>query len=228
MPIVRVGSSLVYYAHVPKCAGSSVEDYLAQRFGPLAFLNRDYRKTALPKRWTRTSPQHIDTEALDLLFPKEFLAASFAVVRHPAARLRSAFTFQKARRHIPLRMGFEAWLSLYERQRDKDPFLLDNHLRPMTDFVPEEAHVFRMEEGLEAVVTWCDAQAGNTDGPREIPRSNKTDEAVWASRSPWKQWIRSRLEVGMPTLDEALCARIHGLYKVDYDRFGYEPFDPIR
>lgn len=228
MPIARVGSSLIYYAHVPKCAGSSIEDYLIERFGPLAFLNRDYRRTPPVHRWSNTSPQHIDTKALDLLFPQDFFAASFAVVRHPAARLRSAFEFQKARRHVSLRLRFDTWLTLHERQRDTAPFQHDNHLRPMTDLVPQEARVFRMEDGLDPVVAWLDELAGNRDGPREIPRANKTKDMVRVSRSPWKQWIRSRLQVGMPDLDEALCSRIYSLYKEDYDRFGYDPLSVLR
>lgn len=226
MPIVRIGSSMVYYAHVPKCAGSSIEDYLVERFGTLAFLNRGHRRIPAAQKWSATSPQHIDIATLDLLFPQNFFAASFTVVRHPVSRLISAFTFQQARRYIPLRMGFEAWLAMAQKGPKTVPFQFDNHLRPMTDLVPEGARVFRMEDGLEAVVPWLDNLAGNQDGPREIPKSNKTDDVVWRSRTPWKEHIRSRLRAKRPSLDDRLCGEIYRLYKADYDRFGYEPSGP--
>jgi hypothetical protein len=214
---------MVYYAHVPKCAGSSIEDYLTERFGPLAFLNRGHRRILAPKKWSATSPQHIDVAALDLLFPQDFFDASFTVVRHPVSRLISAFTFQQARRYIPLRMGFEAWLAAGQKATS---FQFDNHLRPMTDLVPEGAEVFRMEDGLGAVVPWLDELAGNQDGPREIPKSNKTDDVVWRSRTAWKEWIRSHLQAKRPTLDDRLCGEIYRLYKADYERFGYDPAGP--
>ena len=54
MPIVRINSKLVYFAHVPKCAGSAVERYLAARFGPLGFLDSTYLKMRKSRRWNNT------------------------------------------------------------------------------------------------------------------------------------------------------------------------------
>ena len=51
MPIFRHDGALYFFAHVPKCGGQSVEDYLSRRFGPLAFLNNDYY--ARPIAWRR-------------------------------------------------------------------------------------------------------------------------------------------------------------------------------
>jgi hypothetical protein len=31
--MIRTGRGLYYFAHVPKCAGTAVEDYLGRRFG---------------------------------------------------------------------------------------------------------------------------------------------------------------------------------------------------
>ncbi|WP_299868827.1 sulfotransferase family 2 domain-containing protein [uncultured Roseobacter sp.] len=226
MPIVRIGSSLVYYAHVPKCAGTSVEHYLIERFGPLAFLNGD-RKTPGPQRWSATSPQHIDVSALQRLFPPDFFETSFAVVRHPVSRMVSAFGFHQARRLIPLRMTFETWLTTYARDRETTPYQFDNHLRRMTEIVPDGAHVFKMEEeGLKAIVPWLDTLAGNDAGPREIPKANKTDDVIWKSRTPWKEWIRSRLQADKPPVNDTTCSLVYSLYKEDYDRFGYDPAGP--
>ena len=34
MPIARVSGKLVLFMHVPRCGGTSMEDYLEARFGP--------------------------------------------------------------------------------------------------------------------------------------------------------------------------------------------------
>ena len=68
MPFFRLRQQLVYFAHVPKCAGSSVEVYLQRRFGALAFRDQAHYKDA-GTRWTRTSPQHVTVAALPRLSP---------------------------------------------------------------------------------------------------------------------------------------------------------------
>lgn len=226
MPIVRIGSSLVYYAHVPKCAGTSIEDYLIERFGPLALLNRNYRKVPISHRWSNTSPQHIDSVVLSEFFPENFFDISFTVVRHPVSRMLSAFGYHQARRLIPLRMGFEDWLHCHTSNRGTAPFQFDNHLRSMAELVPSGTHVFKLEDGLDAVIQWLDDLAGTSDGSREIPKSNKTDDVIWRSRTPWKEWIRSRIQAKKPSLDNSVCELVYSLYKEDYDRFGYDPVGP--
>ena len=69
MPIFRIGDTLHYYAHVPKCGGSSVEAYLRTRFGSLAFLNTRYLDLPEQARWTRSSPQHMALADLHRLIP---------------------------------------------------------------------------------------------------------------------------------------------------------------
>ena len=38
MPLAHWNNCSIFFAHVPKTGGSSVEDYLIRRFGPLASL----------------------------------------------------------------------------------------------------------------------------------------------------------------------------------------------
>lgn len=227
MPIARVGGKLIYYAHVPKCAGSSVEDYLAARFGPLAFLDRRHFTRPARGRWSQTSPQHIDTASLDILFPPDFFDAAFGVVRHPAGRLVSAFRYQKARRRLGMRASLDDWLTLHSRKSAHHPFLFDSHFRPMVDFVPETARVFKLEEGTAAIVQWLDQVAGDTEGPRDLPKANKAQDVVWRPKAPWKKLVKRVFERPVPDLTEGYCRRIHELYRADYERFDYGVFDPL-
>lgn len=209
MPIFRAGEKLVYYAHVPKCGGSAVGWYLDERFGPLAFTDRRHTAQPAAARWSRTSPQHIDRGSLARLFPQGFFDAVFTIVRHPVARIVSAYHFQlEVEASIPQDTGFSDWLADLEEQLEEDPFAFDNHVRPMSDIVPEGAQVFHMEHGLDALVGWFDALTGDKGGPRALPKINEQG-AYTGTRTPKAKPTGADLD------------RVARLYAVDFDRFGY-------
>lgn len=215
MPIFHIGSKLGFFAHVPKCAGSAIENYLAERFGPLAFIDHAYRRQPANERWTKSSPQHLPISAFERLFPPEFFACSFAVVRHPVDRLLSAFQVQRDLiGRIPVEQSFSDWLKEFERFHQEKPWYLDNHTRKMCDMVPEGAQVFHLEQGLDPLIGWLDAQAGNNDGPRTISRSNTRDEIFGK---------RNMTPPPKPTVVPEDIARIAKLFAQDFDRFGYDP-----
>jgi hypothetical protein len=211
MPIFKAGGKLVYYAHVPKCGGSAVGWYLTERFGPIAFEDRNHTRHDAKTQWSRTSPQHIDRVSLGRLFPEGFFDAAFTIVRHPVARLVSAYHFQaEVEKIVPATTGFSEWLEdLADRRRD-NPFVFDNHVRPMTEIVPDGAMVFHMEHGLDALVPWFDALTGTTAAPRALPRINErgTYAAATLPRAEPSEWDMKR---------------IVEIYGEDFSRFGYAP-----
>lgn len=213
MPLARVGTKLVYFAHVPKCAGMAVETYLAARFGPLALVHNKYGKTAEGARWSRTSPQHMPEDVRLNYVPDDFIDTSFAVVRHPALRLRSVFLFQRdIEERIAPDTTFSPWL---DEVADKmgDPFAYDGHLRPMDSTVPENAQVFWLENGLDLLIDWFDDLTMDKAEPRRIKPIN-----VLANRL---------VRLDKPPASLALTPqdydRIAQLYATDYARFGYDP-----
>ena len=208
MPILKAGSRLIYYAHVPKCAGSALEHYLEARFGALAFVDSKYMSVARDLRWSKTSPQHINVEALNRLFPDGFFDAAFTVVRHPEARIVSAYHFQReVEKTIPEAIPFGEWLEDLELAREEDPYVHDNHVRPMSDIVPEGAEIFHLEHGLDQVIPWFDRLIDDKAGPRAIPKVNERGAYAKADQDV--------------TLTEADRARIAEIYAADYARFGY-------
>lgn len=221
MPIVRISGRLVYYAHVPKCAGTAIEAYLETAFGPLAF--RDTRFTSVPtrKRWTRSSPQHVTAGDLGRLFPSDFFDHSFAVVRSPAPRLVSAFRFQRdIEGTVPEDMAFGEWLEAAHAGRGRKPWQFDNHTRPMTEIVPEDTRVFRLEDGLAPLVGWLRELAGEgITLPDEITPRNVLDTRLAFEGKPKRPVV----------LDAKDQARVARLYAADYERFGYDPLtgDPL-
>jgi hypothetical protein len=200
MPIFRLPRGLGHYADVPGCGGVAVLRQLEARFGPLAFYDPSHTEAPPAQRWSRTSPQHVGRKSLARLFPPDFFAASFAVVRHPVDRLRAVYAFQRdVEGAIPRSTEFHEWLEdIAERTLD-EPWVFDNAVRPMTELVPEDAQVFRLEDGADAVTAWLDAIAGRP-GPALA------------------------IEPARGTLPEVLpfdLDRIAELHADDFARFGY-------
>jgi len=215
MPIFRINGGLHYFAHVPKCAGASVEAYIHARFGSVAFANSQFMSKPEAQRWTRSSPQHVDWESLGLLIPPGWFESSFAVVRHPLTRLRSAFDYQlTGERSVPEGTDINDWFLDWVEGRAKMPFRYDNHPRPAAELVPPDATVFRLEEGLQPLVAHLDRLAGNTNGPRKIAHRNQSRGGRhYAARQT-------------PLSDETL-GLIARVYARDFERFGYACKDTI-
>ena len=216
MPFFQIDRELHYFAHVPKCAGASVEVYLRKRFGKIAFANSQFYNLPEAQRWTKSSPQHIDREALGRLVPPGWIASSFGIVRHPVTRLRSAYDYQlTGEKTVPEGMDINAWFLDWVAQRDRMPFRYDNHPRPAADLVPHGATVFRLEDGLEGVVAYLDGLAGNSDGPRKMPHENKSRGGV-------------SYAAGQAPLSDEVLGVIAKVYAEDFKRFGYTCEDVVK
>lgn len=213
MPLVRINSKIVYFAHTPKCAGTAVERYLKDRFGPLAFWDPVFGQIELRDRWSATSPQHMPEQTRLRVLPDAFLDAVFSVVRHPCDRVASVFLFQRdIEGRIEAERTFGDWLVTVPSMLAENPFALDGHLRPMVQTVPDTAVVFRMEEGLDRLVSWLDVQADDTEGPRTIAPVNS-----FAARM-----IHQKREVPSITPTPQDLALIAEIYAEDFARFGYD------
>jgi hypothetical protein len=218
MPFLEASGKLIFFAHVPKAGGSSVEDYLEARFGPLALLDRDWTARWAAGGWRRSglrvSPQHLDAREALRLLPRA-PDWSFAVVREPAARLISEYRFQararRPRRRLT-RLGFSAWLRLALAAAAREPTIFDNHLRPQSEMVPEGAEVFRLEDGLAPLLARLDAVTG-TEAPPGLALGHALKAAAGAPA------VRPR------PADLALIGRA---YAADYARFGYPAPAPAR
>ncbi|WP_299628663.1 sulfotransferase family 2 domain-containing protein [uncultured Tateyamaria sp.] len=213
MPVCRAHDKWVYFAHVPKCAGTSVEHYLDTRFGTLGMRDTSFAKRSAAEAWSLSPPQHMPEAVRRELLPDTLFDALFATLRHPATRLRSAFLFQReVEKALPSNLPFEQWIDTLPRTQSLDPYALHGHLRPMTDFVPKHAVTFRVENGLAPVVSWLDDLTGTKGSPRKIGTFNVLQARVKTPVEP--------IKLTPPVLDT-----IADLYAADFERFGY-PVDP--
>lgn len=221
MPLIRTGRGVLYFAHVPKCAGTAVEEYLTRRFGLRlrGLLDSAHMNVPAAQRWSRSSPQHIEAQSLARLFPDGFFEHVFALVRHPARRLRSVYLHQRdIEGRIDPAEDFATWLRALPERRKENPWYLDNHARLMNDLVPGGCTVFRLEDGLDQVVNWLDQRMGNQNGPRGIDRAHSyQDRLTQAGKTP---------RGPAPVITAGDLEFIHQLDRADYARFGYA-VDPL-
>lgn len=149
MPLARIGSTLLFFVHVPKTGGTSIESYLRTK-GPLGLAGTRHG-------WSRTTPQHIHADIHGELVPPGLYDQGFAVIRDPKARLLSEFKMRaeplrfkprpmglarlagykakgKAAYGIRLRhridyFDFDDWVTRVFEEYRRDPFYKDNHMR---------------------------------------------------------------------------------------------------
>lgn len=152
------------------------------------------------------SPQHLIWSDAIAHFPKA-PDAVFAVVRDPVARMASEHRWQRRRRrgtHVGRALAmlpFPIWLRLMLALADRHPYAFDNHFRAQSDFIPDGAQVFRLEDGLEPVTHWLSAATGEVESDVALPHALPSGTGKTTSQA-----------------DEALIAQA---FAHDYARFGY-------
>ena len=215
MPISRLpNGKLLYFAHVPKAAGTSVERYLINRFGALGLHDPAFASRAPSDAWSLSPPQHMPEFVRQTLLPDSLFDGLFATVRHPLTRLRSAFLFQReVEKAIPSDTPFSSWIDTLPSSLAHSPYALHRHMRPMVETVPTTATVFRVEDGLNGLVTWLDQMAGSEDGPRQIGTANR---------------LQDRLSDDIPDIPftDTVIDKVASIYAADYERFDYAPDPP--
>ena len=142
------------------------------------------------------------------LFRNNFFDYGFAMTREPIARAISEYRFRAGRRYsrgqrIP---AFPAWWVRTRRAYDKNPFVLDNHIRPQVEFLcqslAKKFDVFRFEDGVISNVEKVF---------RELDVSH-VDLGIHTHRA-----------TDMPIdIDEATFDSLTSFYSEDIAQFGYD------
>ncbi|WP_298679464.1 sulfotransferase family 2 domain-containing protein [uncultured Lentibacter sp.] len=199
MPLLHSATSVIFFAHIPKTGGSSLEHWLAGR-GQLRLRGR----TPLPG--ARCTPQHMHAADYAPLLEGQLIDAEFAVLRDPVARMVSEYRYRRAqvlkrgRREMP---PFERWAARAMRLYAQDPYFLDNHIRPQAQFVRATTRLFAFEAGLAPITHWLEAFCG-VSGPKLEHRLASTGEDVPVSAA-----MRARIEAFYAE-DYALIAQSFG------------------
>ena len=220
MPIFRAGARIYYFAHVPKCGGTSVELALQEAGFPLSFRDTRWRGKR-DDGWYRTSPQHIPLRHLTDLFDPGLFDHSFAIVRNPVDRFLSAFNHNRTAGRIrPLRTIPE-FLDRLTRTPDFQAEKFDNHFLPAARFIPDTAQVFHLEDGMQPVSDWLHRTSEGAIGI-EIGHRNQRDWAAVPAqpRNRLNPFAKPKaVAVALNDLDTETRQRILQVYAEDIDRF---------
>ncbi len=194
MPILRTKEKIsVLYIHIPKCGGSSIEEWLRQ-YGAIALLDRDHQI------YSKCSPQHFHSEILTRLFTVDHFDYVFTVVRNPYSRIISEYNM-RMQFYPKEQQPFSDWLSDVLSQFKKNPWYLDNHLRPQSDFICFDCDVYRLEDGFDNLTAKLSLLLNKSVDP--IPHVFKTKSTVNDIQKADRQLIEE-------------------IYAEDFSRFGYE------
>lgn len=220
MPFFHVAGAAIYFAHVPRCGGTSVEDAIAACGVSLSFLDRKHLD-GRREPWTRTSPQHALAADIERLFSADYFDHAFAVVRDPAARFVSAFNFNRENGLIEAETPVADFVARLEDSGDGLAGSFDNHFAPASAFVPQGAVVFHLEDGLAGLEAWLAAHGDETFAPT-IGVKNAKSRSLKAYGRRAQRMIGLAPEVkpiALADLDDAMRARLKRVYAADYHRF---------
>jgi hypothetical protein len=144
MPLFRHKNKVIFFVHIPKTGGSSVEHCLRQS-GAIRALHYHKRLDYL-----ECTMQHMHAELHEILVPEQFHDGSFAVVRHPIDRLLSEYKWRLKLGQINRK--FDDWVNHTFNRYADNPYIMDNHIRPQSEFIGKGTKTYRFEDGLDIVV----------------------------------------------------------------------------
>ena len=199
MPILELENNKnILFVHIPKTGGTSVESWLS-RHGNLIFY------THSPRRPFNCSPQHMTWRDIQFLFCNKEWSYTFSVVRNPYTRIESEFSYRHKEQLKNGRqtINFNTWVEKSLDEVEKNPYFLDNHFRPQSDYLSPDVNIFRLEDGLINILEKVAEETGLT-APAEIPHLNKG--------------------LGTPSFDWSsdLLLRFNDFYKNDFELLEYE------
>lgn len=149
MPIFNNATRQILFIHIPKAAGTSIEEKLLQNGFSMTYRRGGrYGKLNDFDRTNGCSPQHMHGALLDRHFDPQSFDFVFTVVRNPLDRLVSEFNFRKTSMKAFDFDNFEDWTYHTLASFNSNPFVYDNHIRPQNEFIWGEAKIYKLEYEL--------------------------------------------------------------------------------
>ena len=194
LPIFRSKSNLIYFAHIPKTGGSSVENILKKIPG----IQMSFHCSKQDK-FTIVSPQHIEYDSFSKAFPDNFFDWQFTIVRNPYDRIVSEYNMKKE-----AGVSFAAFVRAALKRYKVYAHTRDNHIRPQSDFFGPNMEIYKLEDGLQIPISQA-CKKLNISFDFELRHDRKSKQL-----KPYK-------------LKDSLKEKIFNHYRKDFELFGYNP-----
>ena len=176
MPIIKAHNNFIYFSHIPKCAGTSIEKYLIDLPKcDLLFVDKNFTSKSPLKKWASSSPQHLPGNLIKILFGENFFDEYFAVLRDPIERFKSAFIFHISQKTIKADIDANLFIKKILLKNYKNLSWYDNHFLPQIKFLVPGANykLFYMNKnGLSNLKRYLDILILNKETDNEILKLN--------------------------------------------------------
>lgn len=193
MPLYRHEANVIFFVHIPKTGGASIEQALKMAGAAEAL------KFKRKRPYSKSTLQHMHASVYLEAVGANFADYSFTVIRNPFDRFASEYKMKVVDAGVSA--DIHEWAVTNFTRFSEYPFTRDNHIRPQVEFLSDRLEVFRFENGLETpVVAACRRL---TLSPPEIPHEKRGSVA--------------RLSIRSKTLDA-----IREFYSQDFLQFGYD------
>ena len=206
VPVFFKDDRSVLFVHIPKAAGSTLERMFTGAGWTMGM--RETRRSH-PELMSvrRCSPQHFHAALLSELLAVDRFDLVFTVTREPVSRFRSEYLMRNHSAGRTDAASVDAWAARVLRRRRKDPYVLDNHLRPQHEFVLPGSEVYRLEDGLDRTVADLNERF-DLGLATTVRQANHSVRRAGVSSS--------EIEVSA-----ALKGTLRATYAEDFRRFGY-------
>lgn len=199
MPIFKIDGDLVLFAHIPKTGGATVQSFFRNYTSVHMFDDRPQNPDF------RCSPQHFHCEQLKTLLPFDWYTYKFTIIRNPYTRLVSEYRM-RMRNKIADNVTvdpFDEWVDRAFNSYAKNPYIMDNHIRPQWQFVDDSFEIYQFEEGVPKIINKLQKRLLLPQIKAAIPHRQKGGNLPV---SPSNETLSS----------------IAAFYKEDFQRFNYK------
>lgn len=206
MPTFKKDGRRLLFIHVPKAGGTSIERRLERAGWSMGFRATGATDDHFGLR--RVSPQHYHGAILREVLRLGRFDVIFMLVREPLARFRSEYAHRNREPGLGGAETVSAWADDVLARYERNPYVLDNHLRPQHEFLVPNTQVYRLEDGIETMLADLNERF-DLGLPTRIGRRMDSN-------------VEGRLGSGEVELTDDLVKRLQTMYAVDYETFGYD------
>lgn len=204
MPIFNDLSNQILFIHVPKAAGTTIEENFLQLDFTMTYRRGGrYGKLNMFDKVNGCSPQHMHAALLDRHFDSGNFDWIFTIVRNPLDRLVSEYNFRKTTMKNFEFKRFDDWILHAFSCFESNPFIYDNHLRPQSEFIWGETEVYKLESELNILF----------DKISSIADTKKKFDA--------KSYMTSNKFQNTKNISRSSRKLIEDFYSHDFEYFGY-------
>jgi hypothetical protein len=207
MPILLTADRSVLFVHIPKTGGSTIER-LFVKSGYTMHL-RDTRRSGSPVMpFRKCPPQHWQASLLQEILAVDRFDLVFLMTRDPINRFRSEYAMRHRKDPRTDSASVDEWADRAFERYASNPYALDNHLRPQHEFHLPNSVVYRLEDGMDAMVADLNERFGlalSTEIPRVLDSTT-----------------RGQVPSSQVEISPGLEGRLKSFYAEDFSRYGYD------